>query len=284
MASVTLRNEMVSIIPGTSENHRPKPGAGAYQNDCGILPSEWYRISASITDDVPWGYICGYPTERGMYTQCSGCPDTVCVARQLVCLVAAWKPSHLLFDFLFLLRLRTQGDLYGGAHYSRSGSASLLTLQGKAILDAAEKFGDGKTLPFTPCKKGYVPVAKIIDPDICDSSNSFNYQCRYACPLHDKARRQRFHRDGGPLAFRKGEVDLTFFWKRRGLSPQGNEEVEEVAFRKKRSKNKSGSNESNTENSATKITSALINTFPINCTESERNQQNLPDPTLNDGL
>lgn len=40
MASVTLRNEMVSIIPGTSENHRPKPGAGAYQNDCGILPSE----------------------------------------------------------------------------------------------------------------------------------------------------------------------------------------------------------------------------------------------------
>jgi len=46
-------------------HHRPMEGKSALQNDCGILPSEWYRITASVTESVPWGFICGYPTNRG---------------------------------------------------------------------------------------------------------------------------------------------------------------------------------------------------------------------------
>ena len=62
------------------------------------------------------------------------------------------------------------------------------------------RFGDGATLPFTPCKKGYKP---IID------GKRF-----YACPLHDKARRKRVQKENG--VFRKGEVDLNIFWQRDG--------------------------------------------------------------------
>jgi hypothetical protein len=58
------------------------------------------------------------------------------------------------------------------------------------------KFGDGATLPFTPCKKGYNPVA--------------GSRPMYACPLHDKQRRRRVTKEGG--IFRKGEVDLNSFW------------------------------------------------------------------------
>lgn len=63
--------------------------------------------------------------------------------------------------------------------------------------DAAIRFGDGKTLPFTPCKKGYRPFA---------GSNVI----MYACPLHDKERRRRVKKEGGK--FRKGEFDLNHFW------------------------------------------------------------------------
>lgn len=106
-----------------------------------------------MTDEVPWGYVCGYPTERG--------------------------------------------DLYGGAHYSQSSSADL-TPQGRAIRDASIRFGDGTTLPFTPCKKGYAPIVE---------GKRF-----YACPLHDKERRKRVRKEKG--VFRMGEVDLNLFWQR----------------------------------------------------------------------
>jgi len=104
--------------------------------------------------DVPWGFICGYPTDRG--------------------------------------------DLYGGAHYSQS--CGNFTPQGKAIQEASERFGDGKTLPFTPCKKGYVPI------------NTFDGTRMAACPLHNKHRWARLRKE--KMCFRKGEVDLNFFWER----------------------------------------------------------------------
>jgi hypothetical protein len=33
------------------------------------------------------------------------------------------------------------GDMYGGAHYIRSGSATLQTLRGQAMIEAATKVG-----------------------------------------------------------------------------------------------------------------------------------------------
>jgi hypothetical protein len=93
--------------------------------------------------------------------------------------------------------LTCTGDLYGGAHYSPSCSASL-TPQGRAIQEAGIIFGDGATLPFTPCKKGYIPVA--------------NGRNMFACPLHNESRHKRVAKEGG--IFRKGEVDLNEFWSR----------------------------------------------------------------------
>ena len=76
-------------------------------------------------------------------------------------------------------------------------SCATLTLQGRAIKEAAEKFGDGETLCFTPCKKGYIP--KIDGMQM------------YACPLHHKERFKRVKREGG--SFRSGEMDLNVFWE-----------------------------------------------------------------------
>lgn len=65
-----FENVSIPITPMTESSittyHRPISGASAQYNDCGVLPSEWYRINASVTDNVPWGYICGYPINRGM--------------------------------------------------------------------------------------------------------------------------------------------------------------------------------------------------------------------------
>ena len=71
-----------------------------------------------------------------------------------------------------------------------------MTPQGKAIKQAALDFGDGQTLPFTPCKKGYIPVV--------------NGDRKAACPLHNLAREKRLKKEDGN--FRKGEVDLNVFW------------------------------------------------------------------------
>ena len=75
-----------------------------------------------------------------------------------------------------------------------------MTPQGRAIQSTVSKFGDGKTLPFTPCKKGYVPFHKKTGRQL------------YACQFHNEARRKRMLLDtkGGN---RPGEVDLNIFWK-----------------------------------------------------------------------
>ena len=47
--------------------------------------------------------------------------------------------------------------MYGGAHYVASSTCTT-TPQGRAIVAATERWGSGGTLPFTPCKRGYIPV------------------------------------------------------------------------------------------------------------------------------
>mmetsp|Transcript_27887 Transcript_27887/g.67851 ORF Transcript_27887/g.67851 Transcript_27887/m.67851 type:complete len:111 (+) Transcript_27887:356-688(+) len=75
-------------------------------------------------------------------------------------------------------------------------SAAKMTLQGMAIQQAAIDFGNGQTLPFTPCKRGYIPMV--------------NGQRMYACSFHDKARAKRLAKENE--VFRDGEVDLNVFW------------------------------------------------------------------------
>ena len=85
--------------------------------------------------------------------------------------------------------------MYGGSHYIQSAAANL-TDQGKAILEAAKKFGDGKTLPFAPCKRYYNPYYSKIK--------------MYACRLHNEKRKKRLKKEAGQ--WRKGEKHLDSFW------------------------------------------------------------------------
>ena len=92
------------------------------------------------------------------------------------------------------------GDLYGGAHYLQSSSATM-TPQGRAIREASIRFGDGTTLPFTPCKRGYLPFNSAGDRMV-------------ACSLHHAKRWKRLVGKDGSLTFRKGEVNLNeTFWQ-----------------------------------------------------------------------
>lgn len=77
-------------------------------------------------------------------------------------------------------------------------AAADLTPQGRAILEASSKFGDGKTLPFTPCKKYYNPFSE-------------NGTRMYACRLHSDLRMKRLKKEGG--IWRDGEKRLDEFWK-----------------------------------------------------------------------
>jgi hypothetical protein len=79
--------------------------------------------------------------------------------------------------------------------YVASASADL-TPQGRAIQEAAVRFGDGETLPFTPCKKGFIPIV--------------NGQRMHACPLHNRSRQRRLRKEG--FVFRKGEVNQDEYW------------------------------------------------------------------------
>jgi hypothetical protein len=99
--------------------------------------------------------------------------------------------------------------LYGGAHYLPSASATL-TPQGRAIQQAATDFGDGKTLPFTPCKKGYQPVIQG--------------KRMVACPLHNTLRQKRLAKEQGRV--RDGEADpQVLFWSRdEGVEPNDKKE------------------------------------------------------------
>ena len=72
----------------------------------------------------------------------------------------------------------------------------MMTPQGRAIQQASVDFGNGQTLPFTPCKKGYIPLVDGVR--------------KVACPLHNLAREKRLKKENGK--FRKGEIDLSCFW------------------------------------------------------------------------
>jgi len=135
-------------------HHRPKAGASPTQNDCGVLPGEWYFIKASADqlNGVPWGYVCGWPIHTG--------------------------------------------DMYGGGHYVESASAKI-TPQGRAILETSTKFGDGRTLPFLPCKRFYNPFA-------ADGTRLFAWR------LHSNLRRKRLEQEG--WKWRDGEKRLDDFW------------------------------------------------------------------------
>eukprot|EP00571_Detonula_confervacea_P009286 CAMPEP_0172322670 /NCGR_PEP_ID=MMETSP1058-20130122/46545_1 /TAXON_ID=83371 /ORGANISM="Detonula confervacea, Strain CCMP 353" /LENGTH=123 /DNA_ID=CAMNT_0013038477 /DNA_START=330 /DNA_END=701 /DNA_ORIENTATION=+ len=89
-------------------------------------------------------------------------------------------------------------------------AAADLTPQGRAILEAASKFGDGKTLPFTPCKKYYNPFSENGTP-------------MYACRLHSDLRMKRLKKEGGK--WRGGEKHLDDFWKDK--KERKNDEVQE---------------------------------------------------------
>ena len=85
--------------------------------------------------------------------------------------------------------------MYGGNHYVRSADR---TAQGRAIAKASERFGDGKTLPFAPCKRYYNPYMEDED----------GKTRLYACRLHHEARKLRVEKRG----WRVGEKRLDDFW------------------------------------------------------------------------
>lgn len=89
------------------------------------------------------------------------------------------------------------GDLYGGGHYIKS-AASETTLQGQAIQAATREFGNGgRTLPFTPCKRGYQPILNGVK--------------MYACHFHHRDRLRRFLSKQAQ-GYRPGEARLDTFW------------------------------------------------------------------------
>ena len=96
-----------------------------------------------------------------------------------------------------------------------------MTKQGRAIKQAAIDFGDRKTLPFTPCKRGYIPIifgGGDDDNDDNDNDNDDKHQQQQqkrmvACSFHEKLRRKRLTKDKGKL--RGGEVDPNMvFWSK----------------------------------------------------------------------
>ena len=113
-------------------------------------------IKSSATPDVPWGYVCGYPTRSG-------------------------------------------GDLYGGAWVGVQSAAAEgrdATPQGLAIKNASIRFGDGRTLPYPPCKRGYIPIVRGVR--------------MYGCHIHHEARMKRVRKEDGK--FRRGEQNLAAYW------------------------------------------------------------------------
>jgi hypothetical protein len=57
-------------------------------------------------------------------------------------------------------------------------------------------FGNGATLNYPPCKKGYLPIVKN--------------KRMYACWIHHEKRKQRFEREG--RKWRDDEQPLSIFW------------------------------------------------------------------------
>ncbi|VEU36428.1 unnamed protein product [Pseudo-nitzschia multistriata] len=108
--------------------------------------------------------------------------------------------------------LPSDGDLYGGGHYLEAASSNE-TPQGRAVLEAALRFGTGGTLPFCPCKRGYKPVSEGPPP-----------RRMVACSFHEAARRKRLARDKGKL--RGGEADPSeLFWSPKLSSEESRAEL-----------------------------------------------------------
>mmetsp|Transcript_11159 Transcript_11159/g.23645 ORF Transcript_11159/g.23645 Transcript_11159/m.23645 type:complete len:119 (-) Transcript_11159:320-676(-) len=90
-----------------------------------------------------------------------------------------------------------------------------MTPQGRAIKQASVDFGDGKTLPFAPCKRGYVPVVTESRGDHGSDSVESKKHCKrmVACSFHEKSRRKRLAREKDNL--RGGEADPNeLFWSK----------------------------------------------------------------------
>ena len=132
----SLDEPCISAGSRSSTNHRPKAGDNPSKNDCGILPGEWYFIKASADPDngVPWGYVCVSLNHKTRFILCF-----------FLCIIT--KHQILLPTHSCGWPLNT-GDMYGGSHYIKSAAADL-TPQGRSILEAAWKFGDGKSLPVS---------------------------------------------------------------------------------------------------------------------------------------
>jgi len=86
-------------------------------------------------------------------------------------------------------------DCSGGGTATATGNA-YSTPQGMAIKEAATKFGDGKTLPFLPCKRFYNPYG-------VDKHTGKRVRM-YACRLHHEKRLRRVMKEGGK--WRGGEA------------------------------------------------------------------------------
>ena len=118
--------------------------------------------------------------------------------------------------------------MYGGSHYIMSAAADL-TPQGKSILDAAMKFGDGKTLPVRICYSviNLLPLfTHVVHSHNIHQSFTYNVQfppCKryynpfsedgtrlYACRLHSEMRMKRLKKEG--WKWRDGEKHLDYFW------------------------------------------------------------------------
>lgn len=97
--------------------------------------------------------------------------------------------------------------MYGGSHYIRSAAANM-TAQGRSIFNAAIRFGDGRTLPFPPCKRYYNPYG------VDEMGNRMKM---YACRLHHELRKKRVMKEG----WRDGEKRLDDFWVGDGNEKMG---------------------------------------------------------------
>jgi len=103
-----------------------------------------------------------------------------------------------------------------------------MTPQGRAMKEVCIQFGDGKTLPFTPCKRGYLPMKGEKEiKEVENASGKQQQQKRQkqnneiihmvACSFHEKLRRKRLQKENNIL--RWGEVNVNeLFWSNSSSS------------------------------------------------------------------
>lgn len=68
----------------------------------------------------------------------------------------------------------------------------------------------GKTMPYSPCKRGYIAIVRG--------------EKMYACTLHNESRMKRIRHEG--CVFRSGERDLNDLWNK-------DLEVDDTSFKRK---------------------------------------------------